>query len=98
MKRSIKQEIALVFIAVMTGTIVLCWIINSSFLENYYIENKKMAINAAYLRINEVVENGSITSEDFDIDLIDNTHVNIIMKILILSYVKHVICIISVYW
>ena len=69
MKRSIKQEIALVFIAVMTGTIVLCWIINSSFLENYYIENKKMAINAAYLRINEVVENGSITSEDFDIEL-----------------------------
>lgn len=69
MRHSIKQEIALVFIAVMAGTIVLSWIINNSFLENYYIENKKAAINKAYLRIDEVVANGSINSEDFDVEL-----------------------------
>lgn len=40
-RHSIKQEIALVFIAVMAGTIVLCWIINNIFLENFYIQNKK---------------------------------------------------------
>lgn len=69
MRHSIKQEIALVFIAVMTGTIILCWIINNSFLENYYIENKKTAINEAYLRIDEVVANGSIASDAFDLEL-----------------------------
>lgn len=69
MKHSIKKEIALIFMAVMAGTIVLCWVINNSFLENYYIENKKAAINDAYLRINEVAANGSIASDAFDVEL-----------------------------
>ena len=56
-RHSIKQEIALIFIAVMAGTIILCWIINNIFLENFYIQNKKNAIKDAYYRINEVVAN-----------------------------------------
>ena len=68
-RHSIKQEIAFIFIAVMVGTIVLCWIINSSFLENYYIQNKKDAIKDAYFRINEVVANGGISSDEFDLEL-----------------------------
>lgn len=69
MKHSIKQEVALIFIAVMAGTIILCWIINSSFLENFYIQNKKDAICDAYLRINEAASNGDISSEEFDLEL-----------------------------
>lgn len=69
MKHSIKREIALIFMAVMAGTIVLCWIINSSFLEKFYIRNKMHAIKDAYLRINEVVTNGDISSEEFDLEL-----------------------------
>lgn len=68
-RRSIKQEIALVFIAVMTGTIVLCWIINNIFLENFYIQNKKNAIKDAYYRINEVVTYGGISSDAFRLEL-----------------------------
>lgn len=66
---SIKQEIAIVFIAVMMGTIVLCWIINNIFLENFYIQNKKNAIKDAYYRINEVVENGDVSSDAFALEL-----------------------------
>ena len=66
---SIKQEIALVFIAVMAGTIVLCWIINNIFLENFYIQNKKNAIKDAYYRINEVMTNGDILSDAFGLEL-----------------------------
>lgn len=68
-KHSIKQEVALIFIAVMAGTIILCWIINNSFLENFYIQNKKNAIKDAYFRINEVVTNGDILSDEFAIEL-----------------------------
>ena len=39
MKYSIKQQIATIFIAVMAGTIILCWFINNTFLENFYINN-----------------------------------------------------------
>jgi len=68
-RHSIKQEIALIFIAVMAGTIILCWIVNSSFLENYYIQNKKDTFRDAYLRINEVFVNGDITSDEFELEL-----------------------------
>lgn len=69
MKHSIKREIAIIFIAVMVGTIILCWIINNSFLESFYIQNKKNAITDAYLRINEVANNGDFLSEEFDLEL-----------------------------
>jgi len=68
-RHSIKQEIASVFIAVMVGTIILCWIINNCFLENFYIQNKKNAIKDAYFQINEVVANGDITSDEFNLEL-----------------------------
>ena len=68
MKYSIKKQIALIFIAVMTGTIILCWIINNTFLENYYIQNKTTAITSAYNSINKAVTNGDISSEKFDLE------------------------------
>lgn len=68
-KHSIKQEIALIFITVMAGTIILCWMINNSFLEKFYIQNKKNAIKDAYYRMNEVLANGDITSEEYDLEL-----------------------------
>lgn len=68
-RHSIKQEIAIIFIAVMAGTIVLCWIINNIFLENFYIQNKKSAIKDAYFRINEVMTNGDISSDAFGLEL-----------------------------
>lgn len=69
MKHSIKQQIAIIFIAVMAGTVALCWVINNIFLEKFYIQNKTNAINDAYIRINEVVSNGDISSEEFDLEL-----------------------------
>ena len=41
MRWSLKQEIASIFIILMTSTIFLNWFINNSFLERYYIENKE---------------------------------------------------------
>lgn len=69
MKYSIKRQIATVFIAVMTGTIVLCWFINSTFLENFYINDKTTAIYSAYDRINQAANTGDITSDVFDVEL-----------------------------
>ena len=68
-RHSIKQEIALIFIAVMAGTLILCWTITNIFLENYYIQNKKDAIKDAYYRINDVMTNGDISSDEFGLEL-----------------------------
>ena len=66
MKHSIKQQIAIIFMAVMAGTVALCWIVNNIFLEKYYIQNKANAITNAYVRINEVISNGDVTSKEFE--------------------------------
>ena len=69
MKYSIKRQIATVFIALMAGTIVLCWFINSTFLEDFYINYKTTAIHSAYDSINEAANTGDITSDEFDVEL-----------------------------
>lgn len=69
MKYSIKQQIAMIFIAVMAGTIILCWFINNTFLEHFYINNKTTAIRSAYISINEATNTGDINSEEFDVEL-----------------------------
>lgn len=51
----------------MAGTILLCWFINNTFLERYYINNKKHAMLEAYRVINASSNNGTLASDEFDI-------------------------------
>lgn len=55
--------------AVMAGTVALCWIANNIFLEKFYIQHKRDVINDAYSKINEAASNGDIDSDDFDLEL-----------------------------
>ena len=65
MKYSLKRQFAIIFIGLMAGTILLCWFINNSFLEKYYISNKKQAIYDVYNRIQESIRSGEIYSNEF---------------------------------
>ncbi len=69
MKHSIKKQIAGIFIALMTGTIGMCLLINQLFLERIYIKHKENAILSAFASINEATTNGDISSENFDKEL-----------------------------
>lgn len=68
MKYSIKQQIASVFIVVIIMTFMLAWVINNFFLERFYIAKKQFAIQRAYEQLNEVSLNGSILSDEFDVE------------------------------
>jgi len=41
MKHSITGKITIIMISIVTGTVLLCWFINTSLLETYYIEHKQ---------------------------------------------------------
>ncbi len=69
MKHSIRKQFATIFIALMTGTILLCWILNTTLLEKYYIENKKDVLLSAYRSINEASNAGNTDSENFEIEV-----------------------------
>ncbi len=69
MKYSMRRQFAIMFIMLITGTILLCFTLNSTLLGKYYINNKKNALVKAYYSINRASMEGDITSEEYDIEL-----------------------------
>ena len=68
MKYSIRKQFTLVFSLLMAGTILLCWFINNTFLEDFYLKNKQNAMLSAYTIINKASNEGKIDSDAFDIE------------------------------
>lgn len=68
MKYSIKKQFAGVLCFMIMGTILICWFINNTFLENYYIKNKQNVLMNAYAYINTASNEGKISTEEFDIE------------------------------
>lgn len=65
MKHSIRQQFALIFIGLMAGTILLCWLINNLFLEQYYIRTKTEVIKEAYETIRQAANSDTYSTEEF---------------------------------
>ena len=65
MKHSIRQQFALIFIGLMAGTILLCWLVNHFFLEQYYISTKADVIKEAYETIRQAANSDTYSTEEF---------------------------------
>lgn len=71
MKTSIKVQMASITIAILAGTLILCWFINSTFLEGYYERDKERIVWNVYEMLNEAgTEEGSF-SESFQEEMRD---------------------------
>lgn len=68
MKHSIRGQISLLFIGLMSFIVVLCWIINTTCLEKYYLWNKEQAMYNSYQSFNEATREGTINSDTYDIE------------------------------
>ena len=69
MKYSMKRQFAFLFIILITGTILLCLLLNSTLLGTYYLNKKQNALVSAYHSINEASSAGDIATEEYDIEL-----------------------------
>lgn len=69
MKHSIRRQMAGIFIGVMTGTLICCWLANTFFLERYYFADKKKVIVGAYQVLNQGVSQGRLNDESFTTEL-----------------------------
>lgn len=69
MKYSIKKQFSIISIGLIVGTILMCWVINSTLLEKYYLQNKQNALLIAYKQMNAAAQNGTVLSEKFDIEM-----------------------------
>ena len=82
MKFSIRKQFAFIFGLLMAGTVLLCWFINNTFLEEYYLRNKQKAMMNAYRVINQASNEGTIGSDRFDIEfqnICGRNNINIII-------------------
>ncbi|MCR4598783.1 MAG: HAMP domain-containing histidine kinase [Acetatifactor sp.] len=64
-KHSIRRRFALIFLILMISVIFLCWLVNTLFLEKYYLRSKTNVIYSAYLSIKMASENNNFTSNEF---------------------------------
>lgn len=71
MKYSIRRQFALIFIGLMAVTILLCWFINTMFLEQYYISEKTDVIFDAYHTISQAANSDTYSTEEFHRELND---------------------------
>jgi len=68
-KHSIRKQLAAIFIFLMIGTILLCWFLNSAFLEKYYISNKQNVLIDAYEKMNVASDQDELSTDDFSVDM-----------------------------
>ena len=69
MKYSIKKQFAMIFIGLMSATILLCWFTNRTFLGRFYMRDKMGALKNAYTVVNRAFSSGNAMTEQFDIQL-----------------------------
>ena len=84
MKRSLTRQITSIVSLLVAGAIVLCWILNSTLLENYYIMNKKKGMIESYQTISNASADDLLNTDDFDVTF-DNICSNSNIMILILK-------------
>lgn len=59
MKHSLRLKITLILTVSLASTILLCWVINKSFLSTYYQHSKIKSLDAAYYEINNALDENS---------------------------------------
>ena len=65
MKRSIRKQFAGIFIGMMAATVIFTWLINSIFLDDYYLTEKQKNLIQVYETLNKAEKAGQLDSEDF---------------------------------
>ena len=63
---SIQIQFTLIFFFLMLGAIGSCWIINNTFLERYYLREKRIALTDIYRDFNRAAADNAIDSDAFN--------------------------------
>ena len=82
MKKSIRNQIAIIFIALFSCMLLLSTVINSQFLEKYYVRNKQVALMEFYNVINDAANKETLTSEKVRVkleDLVEGGNINFVI-------------------
>lgn len=83
-KNSLTSEIAMIILGLVAGTVILCWILNTVFLERFYMMNKRDILEDGFYVIDDASVSGELEHSGFDVTF-DNLCANGNITILIIS-------------
>lgn len=83
-KGSLVREMAVIILGLVAGTVILCWILNTVFLERYYVHSKQDVLKTGFATIDEASRLGKLDDSDFDITF-DNLCANGNITVMIIS-------------
>lgn len=69
MRHSITRKITTIMIGFLAGTVLLCWFINTTLLESYYISHKKKVLVDMFCMVDTAYANGNADTEEFQLEL-----------------------------
>lgn len=81
---SLTREIAVIMTAMVAGTVLLCWLLNTVFLERYYVLNKQNTLLSGFKTIDAAIASGEFYSLAFDVEF-DNLCANGNIAVMIIS-------------
>ena len=67
-KYSLNRQVTFAMIALAAGTVLLCLLLNTLFLGQYYVWNKSKILSNSYAKINAAAQAGVLDSHEFDIE------------------------------
>lgn len=65
---SIRRQMICMITGLVAGTVLLCWLLNTTIAGWYYTQNKQKSLLHAFELINEASSEGILKSSDFDIE------------------------------
>lgn len=83
-KGSLTRELVCIIVALVAGTILLCYFLNTTFIEKFYVLNKQETLLESFLVIDEASKTGKLHAREFDITF-DNLCANGNLNVLIIS-------------
>lgn len=83
-KGSLTRELVCIIVALVAGTIFLCYFLNTTFIEKFYVMNKQGTLLDGFAIIDEASRTGKLRSREFDVTF-DNLCANGNLNVLIIS-------------
>jgi len=83
-KGSLTKELVFIIVALVAGTILLCYFLNATLIERYYISNKQNTLLEGFDVIDEASASGRLHAPSFDVTF-DNLCANGNISVLIIN-------------
>ena len=81
-KGSLTKELVFIIVALVAGTILLCYFLNATLIERYYISNKQNTLLEGFALIDEASATGKLNAPSFDVtfdNLCANGNINVLI-------------------